>query len=94
MCCCCNLAAFSSHFVLEVSEEMFDVLTSYVASSDQPVLQYLLNTTLEINIIRVKIDAITTPIPGPKPNASLHYIYINIEEHKGNFVYCRSLLTP
>lgn len=43
-----------SHFTLELSQESFEVLSNYVASSEHPILQCLLNTTVEINILRIK----------------------------------------
>ncbi|XP_057365872.1 TAF5-like RNA polymerase II p300/CBP-associated factor-associated factor 65 kDa subunit 5L [Daphnia carinata] len=47
----------TSHFILELSQEPYEILHSYIGSNEHPFLQQLLNTTLEINIMKTKIDS-------------------------------------
>lgn len=47
----------TSHFILELSQEPYEILHSYIGSNEHPLLQQLLNTTLEISIIKTKIDS-------------------------------------
>ena len=49
-------ANYNCHFTLDLSQETFELLSSFAASSEHPVIQYLLNTTLKVNIIRIKPD--------------------------------------
>ena len=56
-----------SHFTIELSGEAFELFSKYVASSYHTVLQQLLNTTLEISIISIKVENPTSDA-SPKPN--------------------------
>lgn len=55
-----------SHFTMEVTQETFDALNYYVASTDHLVLQHLLNTSLEIVIMNIKLEN-EKDIPFVKP---------------------------
>lgn len=57
-----------SHFTMEVTQETFDALNYYVASTDHLVLQHLLNTSLEIVIMNNKLEK---DIPFVKPKAAV-----------------------
>ena len=51
---------------MEVTQETFDALNYYVASTDHLVLQHLLNTSLEIVIMNIKLEN-EKDIPFAKP---------------------------
>jgi len=55
------LFSFKSHFTIELTDEAFELFSKFIANSDHPIFQHLLNTTLEVNIMKVKIDK---PVSG------------------------------
>ena len=56
-------------FTLEVSQDTFEMLNSYLAESDHLVLLHILNTTVEVNITETKIEPFPDPSSLPKrPN--------------------------
>lgn len=76
----CVIIFLDSHFILELSSESFEVLHSYIGSNDHPLLQQLLNTTLEVNIIKSKIDTSSANQANPKTIVS-HFQLQTIENH-------------
>lgn len=59
-----------SHFTLELSQETYEILGNYIRSSEHPLLQHLFNTTLEVIIVKTKIEN-NIPQISPKQNASV-----------------------
>ena len=65
---------FISVFIMELSSESFEVLQNYIGSNEHPLLQQLLNTTLEVHIIKTKIETNDDNEMNPKPNVSCCYV--------------------